>query len=76
MFIESVDASSYSHTGDNLFKLFDQFIQKFGSDDVVQIVTDSASNNVLAGKFINNNKLLVIVYYFKIMANNHYLLII
>ncbi|KAJ9544552.1 LOW QUALITY PROTEIN: hypothetical protein OSB04_024259 [Centaurea solstitialis] len=52
MFIESVDASSYSHTGDNLFKLFDQFIQKVGPDDVVQIVTDSASNNVLAGKLV------------------------
>ncbi|KAJ9542777.1 hypothetical protein OSB04_029283 [Centaurea solstitialis] len=52
IFIESVDASSYSHTGDNLFKLFDQFIQKVGPDDVVQIVTDSASNNVLAGKLV------------------------
>ncbi|KAK9061970.1 hypothetical protein SSX86_019154 [Deinandra increscens subsp. villosa] len=46
MFIESVDASSYSHTGDNMFKLFDQFIQKVGSESVIRIVTDSASNNV------------------------------
>ncbi|KAJ9557009.1 hypothetical protein OSB04_011623 [Centaurea solstitialis] len=51
MFIESVDASSYSHTGDDLFKLFDQFIQKVGPDDVVKIVTDNASNNVLADIF-------------------------
>ncbi|KAJ9565872.1 hypothetical protein OSB04_001838 [Centaurea solstitialis] len=50
MFIGSIDASSYSHTGDNLFKLFDQFIQKVGSDDV-QIVTDNASNSVLADIF-------------------------
>lgn len=53
VFIESVDASSYSHTGENLFKLFDRFIQKVGPDDVIQIVTDSASNNVLAGNFAN-----------------------
>ncbi|KAK9070497.1 hypothetical protein SSX86_010899 [Deinandra increscens subsp. villosa] len=52
MFIESVDASSYSHTGDNMFKLFDQFIQKVGSESVIRIVTDSASNNVSAGKLV------------------------
>ncbi|KAJ9566139.1 LOW QUALITY PROTEIN: hypothetical protein OSB04_002105 [Centaurea solstitialis] len=46
MFIKSVDASSYSHM------LFDQFIQKVGPDDIVQIITDSASNNVLAGKLV------------------------
>jgi hypothetical protein len=50
MFIESVDASSYSHTGENMFKLFDRFINKVGPESVVQIVTDSASNNVFAGK--------------------------
>ncbi|KAL4590571.1 hypothetical protein LXL04_003505 [Taraxacum kok-saghyz] len=52
MFIESVDASAYSHTGDALFKLFDMFIQKTGPQDVVQIVTDSAANNVLAGQLV------------------------
>ncbi|XP_023754955.1 uncharacterized protein LOC111903410 [Lactuca sativa] len=52
MFLESVDASSYSHTGENLFKLFDYFIKETGPDHVVQIVTDSVANNVLAGKMV------------------------
>ncbi|XP_076889611.1 uncharacterized protein LOC143540433 [Bidens hawaiensis] len=52
MFIESVDASSYSHTGENMFKLFDRFIKKIGPENVIQVVTDSASNNVSAGKLI------------------------
>ncbi|KAJ0457924.1 putative autographa californica nuclear polyhedrosis virus (AcMNPV), Orf19 [Helianthus annuus] len=52
MFIESVDASSYSHTGEKMFALFDQFIKKVGLDHVIQIVTDSASNNVVAGKLV------------------------
>ncbi|KAL6582972.1 hypothetical protein OROMI_005050 [Orobanche minor] len=54
MFVESVDASSYSHTGQKMFELLDRFIQKVGPDDVVQVVTDSASNNVLAGKLLED----------------------
>ncbi|XP_076933536.1 uncharacterized protein LOC143599474 [Bidens hawaiensis] len=49
MFIQSVDASSYSHTGKNMFKLFDRFIKKSRLENIIQIVTDSASNNVSAG---------------------------
>nr|KAJ0187801.1 hypothetical protein LSAT_V11C900463330 [Lactuca sativa] len=52
MFLESVDASSYSHTSDNLFILFDHFIKQVGPRDVVQVVTDSASNNVFVGKLV------------------------
>ncbi|XP_075473835.1 uncharacterized protein LOC142504876 [Primulina tabacum] len=50
MFIESVDASSYSHTGEKMFELLDKFVQKVGLNNIVQVVTDSASNNVYAGK--------------------------
>ena len=35
-----------------MFALFDQFIKKVGLDHVIQIVTDSASNNVVAGKLV------------------------
>ncbi|XP_022025633.1 uncharacterized protein LOC110926187 [Helianthus annuus] len=52
MFVESVDASSYSHTGKNMFKLFDRLIQEVGPKDIIQLVTDSASNNVAAGKLV------------------------
>ncbi|KAL6513274.1 hypothetical protein OROGR_020760 [Orobanche gracilis] len=54
MFVESVDASSYSHTGQKMFELLDRFIQRVGPDDVVQVVTGSASNNVLAGKLLED----------------------
>nr|KAJ0209892.1 hypothetical protein LSAT_V11C400211820 [Lactuca sativa] len=52
MFLEFVDASSYSHTRENLFKLFDYFIKETRPDHGVQIVTDSVANNVLAGKMV------------------------
>ncbi|XP_042404726.1 uncharacterized protein LOC121994909 [Zingiber officinale] len=50
MFIESVDASSYSHTSEKMLELLDKFVQKVGVHNIVQVVTDSASNNVFAGK--------------------------
>nr|KAJ0187084.1 hypothetical protein LSAT_V11C900480190 [Lactuca sativa] len=34
------------------FRLFDYFIKEIGPDHVVQIVTDSVANNVLAGKIV------------------------
>ena len=49
MFIESVDASSYSKTGEKMCELISKFIEHIGPSNVVQVVTDSASNNVLAG---------------------------
>ncbi|XP_075500617.1 uncharacterized protein LOC142539215 [Primulina tabacum] len=52
VFIESVDGSSYSHTGAKLFDLFDKYVQQIGAKNVVQIVTDSASANVLAGRHL------------------------
>ncbi|XP_073137903.1 uncharacterized protein [Henckelia pumila] len=47
VFIESVDGSSYSHIGVKLFELFDKYVQQIGENNVVQVVTDSASANVL-----------------------------
>ncbi|KAK4485199.1 hypothetical protein RD792_007824 [Penstemon davidsonii] len=48
MFIESVDASSYSHTGEKMFELLDNFVRRIGEKNVIQVVTDSASENVYA----------------------------
>ncbi|XP_073305730.1 uncharacterized protein [Primulina huaijiensis] len=48
VFIKSVDGSSYSHTGAKFFDLFNKYVQQIGAKNVVQIVTDSASANVLA----------------------------
>ncbi|XP_073017843.1 uncharacterized protein [Primulina eburnea] len=40
MFIKSIDASTYSHTREKLFELLDKFVQKFGVNNIVQVVTD------------------------------------
>ena len=47
MFIESVDASSYSKTGEKMCELISKFIEHIGPSNVVQVVTDSASNMFL-----------------------------
>ena len=54
MFVESVDASSYSKDGQKLFELLDKFVEKVGKENVVQVITDSAAANVLAGKNISS----------------------
>ncbi|XP_059669339.1 uncharacterized protein LOC132314495 [Cornus florida] len=48
MFIQSVDASSYSKTGEKMFDLLNKFVQQIGVSNVIQVVTDSASSNVVA----------------------------
>ncbi|GMP32949.1 hypothetical protein CsSME_00006479 [Camellia sinensis var. sinensis] len=52
MFLESIDASSYSKDANKIFNLLDKFVDKIGEANVVQIVTDSAAANVLVGKFL------------------------
>ncbi|XP_057803486.1 uncharacterized protein LOC131018794 [Salvia miltiorrhiza] len=52
MFVKSVDVSEYSHTGMKMLELLDKFVQEVGENHVVQVVTDSASNNVYAGKLL------------------------
>jgi len=49
VFVESLDASEFVKSGQKMFELFDNFVQKIGPANVVQVVTDSASNNVYAG---------------------------
>ncbi|XP_042379959.1 uncharacterized protein LOC121972342 [Zingiber officinale] len=52
IFIKSVDASDYAKTGEKIFQLLDRFVERVGEATVVQVVTDSVSNNVLAGKLL------------------------
>ena len=49
VFIESVDASSYSTTGEAMFSLLDNIIERIGEANVVQVVTDNAAYNIAAG---------------------------
>ena len=52
VFVESIDASAYVKTGEKVFELLSQFVEKIDVSNVVQVVTDSASNNVLAGIYL------------------------
>ncbi|XP_058204706.1 uncharacterized protein LOC131318756 [Rhododendron vialii] len=52
MFIELVDASGYSTTGDSMYRLLDDYVERIGEANVVQVVTDSATYNKIAGKLL------------------------
>jgi len=47
-FIESKEVSTESHTGELIFQYVNSCIDKVGADNVVQVVTDNASNNMAA----------------------------
>lgn len=51
-FISSKDMSDVSHTSEVIFELVDKAIEQVGPDDVVQVVTDNASNNMGAKKLL------------------------
>ena len=51
-FLESVDASAVAKTADLLFELISKFVERIGPQYVVQVVTDSASNNKAAGRML------------------------
>jgi len=52
MFLKSVDASDKVKDATLLFELLDNVIQEVGEQHVVQVITDNASNYVLAGKML------------------------
>ena len=44
MFMKSIDASSMVKTGEKLFELLDSWVEEVGEGNVVQVITDNASN--------------------------------
>ncbi|XP_058006808.1 uncharacterized protein LOC110648320 [Hevea brasiliensis] len=54
--MESVDASEYSKTSDKMYELLNRFVERVGEANVVQVVTDNASNCVLAGKLLKTKR--------------------
>jgi hypothetical protein len=52
-FISSKEMSDVSHTSEVIFELVDKTIEDIGLDDVVQVVTDNASNNMGANKLLH-----------------------
>ena len=54
-----------------MFELFSKVVDKVGPSNVVQFVTDSASNNVLAGKYLIVIVFMIIVFYFSIISSTN-----
>ncbi|XP_050263870.1 uncharacterized protein LOC126708093 [Quercus robur] len=50
VFLKSIDTSNISKNAENLFQLLDSLVQEIGEENVVQVVTDSASAYVSAGE--------------------------
>ena len=50
MFMKSIDASSMVKTGDKLFEL-NSWVEEVGEANVVQMITDNASNYVATGTY-------------------------
>ena len=55
-FISSKEMSDVSHTSEVIFELVDKAIEDIGPNDVVQVVTDNASNNMGAKKLLHENR--------------------
>jgi len=55
-FISSKEISDVSHTSEVIFELVDKAIEEIGPDDVVQVVTDNASNNMGAKKLLHEKR--------------------
>ncbi|KAL8547685.1 hypothetical protein ACS0TY_007126 [Phlomoides rotata] len=52
VFLELVDASEYAKTGEKMAELIEGVINKIGGENVVQVISDNASNMVLAGTLL------------------------
>ncbi|CAH9078429.1 unnamed protein product [Cuscuta epithymum] len=55
-FLSSKDVSTESHTGEYIFDYVDKCIEEVGPENVVQVVTDNATNNVLAAKYLKEKR--------------------
>ena len=52
MFLRSRDASDHVKDANLLFRLLDEVVEEVGETNVVQIITNNASNYVLVGKML------------------------
>ncbi|XP_060191665.1 uncharacterized protein LOC132621420 [Lycium barbarum] len=52
LFLESIDASDSSTDSIKMFSLFQSTVEKIGLENVVQVVTDNAAENVKAGAML------------------------
>jgi hypothetical protein len=52
MFLKSVDASNQVKDGNLLFRLLDEVVEEVGVQNVLQVITDNATNYVAAGRML------------------------
>jgi len=55
-FISSKEMSHVSHTSELIFELLDKAIEEIGSNNVVQVVIDNASNNMGAKRLLQEKR--------------------
>ncbi|XP_065857049.1 uncharacterized protein [Euphorbia lathyris] len=63
VFIESIDASDYSTTGEKLYELFDRMVQKVGEKNVVQFITKQCSIKCACRKTFEGKEVKLILDY-------------
>ncbi|XP_071735719.1 uncharacterized protein [Rutidosis leptorrhynchoides] len=56
VFLSSTESSDQSHTSEHIYDYVESFIQKVGPKNVVQVVTDNASNNIGAAKLLREKR--------------------
>jgi hypothetical protein len=52
VFLKSIDASDITKTADKVFKMMDKVVDEIGEENVVQVVTDNATNYKAAGELL------------------------
>ncbi|TXG53907.1 hypothetical protein EZV62_019163 [Acer yangbiense] len=55
-FLSSKETSDEAHTGELIFKYVDECIEQVGPQNVVQVVTDNASNNMAAANMLKEKR--------------------
>ncbi|XP_022007684.1 uncharacterized protein LOC110906938 [Helianthus annuus] len=56
VFLSSKECSNEAHTSENIFEYVDKCIEEVGPENVVQVVTDNASNNMGASKLLKEKR--------------------
>lgn len=56
VFLKSIDTSGIIKNSEKLFVLLDDFVKEIGKENVVQVVNDSASAYVGAGKLLEEKR--------------------
>ncbi|XP_074352805.1 uncharacterized protein LOC141691938 [Apium graveolens] len=55
-FLSSIECSNEAHTAKFIFEYVDKYIQKVGPGNIIQVVTDNASNNMAATKLLREKR--------------------